>query len=183
MKELRFECLKSDAGIFLYWKKGTNIVVAVIYVDDALFYGPTKAIVDEIKSLFMKRWECRDLGPAISFLNMWIKFDGHKILIDQCLYLEKVLEHFGMQNAKIAPTPLPQGYYPSKHLGSVDSELRSRFQQVIGSLLYITLGTRPDVAYAVAALSQHAANPSKEHLDKALYIYQYLLGVYFQPPF
>ena len=103
MKELRFECLKSGAGIFLYWKKGTNIVVAVIYVDDALFCGPTKAIVDEIKSLFMKRWECRDLGPATSFLNMWIKCDGHKILIDQCLYLEKVLEHFGMQNAKIAP--------------------------------------------------------------------------------
>ena len=38
------------------------------------------------------------------------------------------------------------------------------------------LGTCPDVAYAVAALSQHAANPLEEHLDKALYICQYLLG-------
>ena len=63
MKELRFECLK---------QKGTNIVVAVIYVDDTLFCGPTKAIVDEIKGLFMKKWECRDLGPATSFLNMQI---------------------------------------------------------------------------------------------------------------
>ena len=107
---------------------------------------------------------------------MQIKRDGHKILIDQCSYLEKVLKCFGMQNARTTPTPLPQGYYPSKHLGSVDPELQSRFQQVIRSLLYITLGTRPDVAYAVAALSQHAANPSKEHLDKALYICRYLLG-------
>ena len=170
MKELGFECLKSNASIFLYRKKGTNIVVAVVYVDDALLCGPTKAIVDEIKGLFMKKWECRDLGPATSFLNMRIKRDGCKILIDQCSYLEKVLEHFGMQNARTAPTPLPQGYYPSKHLGLVDPELQSHFQQVIGSLLYITLGTCPDVAYAVAALSQHAANPSKEHLDKALYI-------------
>ena len=78
--------LKSDAGIFLYQKKGMNIVVAVIYVDDTLFCGPTKAIVDEIKGLFMKKWECRDLG----------QHDGHKILIDQCSYLEKVFEHFGM---------------------------------------------------------------------------------------
>ena len=123
MKELGFECLKSDAGIFLYRKKGTNIVVAIVYVDDTLFCGPTKAIVDEIKGLFMKKWECRDLGPAASFLNMRIKCNGRKILIDQCLYLEKVLECFGMQNAKITPIPLPQGYYPSKHLGSVDSEL------------------------------------------------------------
>ena len=111
MNELRFECLKSDAGIFLYWKKGMNIVVTVVYIDDILFYGPTKAIVDEIKGLFMKKWEYRDLGPATSFLNMWIKCKGHKILIDQCSYLEKVLEHFGMQNARTAPTPLPQGYY------------------------------------------------------------------------
>ena len=75
-----------------------------------------------------------------------------------------------MQNARTTPTPLPQGYYPSKHLGLVDPELQSHFQQVIGSLLYITLGTYPDVAYAVVALSQHATNPSKEHLNKALYI-------------
>ena len=111
MNELRFECLKSNAGIFLYWKKGMNIVVTVVYIDDILFYGPTKAIVDEIKGLFIMKWEYRDLGPATSFLNMWIKCKGHKILIDQCSYLKKVLEHFGMQNARTAPTPLPQGYY------------------------------------------------------------------------
>ena len=123
MKELRFEHLKSDTGIFLYWKEGTNIVVAIVHVNDALFCGSIKAIVDEIKGLSKKKWECRDLDPATSFLNMQIKHDGRKILIDQCSYLEKVLEHFGMQNAKITSTPLPQGYYPSKHLGSVDSEL------------------------------------------------------------
>ena len=123
MKELGFECLKSDASIFLYWKEGMNIVVTVIYVDDTLFCGPTKAIVDEIKGLSMKKWECRDLGPATSFLSIWIKHEGHKILIDQCSYLEKVLECFGMQNARTAPTPLPQGYYSSKHLDSVDSKL------------------------------------------------------------
>ena len=72
---------------------------------------------------FMKKWESRDLGPATSSLNIQIKCEGCKILIDQCSYLEKVLEHFGMQNAKITPTPLPQDYYPSKHFGSVDPEL------------------------------------------------------------
>ena len=82
MKELGFEHLKSNAGIFLYRKKGTNIVVAVVYGDDALFCGPTKAIVDEIKGLFMKKWECRDLGPATSSLNIQIKCEGCKILID-----------------------------------------------------------------------------------------------------
>ena len=36
------------------------------------------------------------------------------------------------------------------------------------------LGTRPDIAYAVTKMSQYSANPSKEHLEKALYIFRYL---------
>ena len=146
MKELGFERLKSDASIFLFWKKGTNIVVAVVYVDDSLFCGPTKAIVKEVKDTFMHKWECRDLGPAKEFLHMRIHQDGSNIMIDQCAYLEKVLEQFQMQNAKITPTPLPQGYYPLTYNGPVDPALQSRYQQVIGSLLYLSLGTRPDIA-------------------------------------
>jgi hypothetical protein len=38
------------------------------------------------------------------------------------------------------------------------------------------LGTRPDIAFAVTKLAQFAANPSKEHLDKARYIVRYLAG-------
>ena len=38
------------------------------------------------------------------------------------------------------------------------------------------LGTRPDIAYAVVKLSQFAANPSEDHLNRALYICRYLLG-------
>ena len=58
LQELCFECLKSEAGIFFYKKKGTNIVISIIYVDDALFCGPNKAVVDSIKAQFMRKWEC-----------------------------------------------------------------------------------------------------------------------------
>ena len=108
---------------------------------------------------------------------MRIVRDGSKVHIDQCAYLQTVLQRCGMQNAKSATTPLPAGYVPSKNLdGVTDPELRSRFQTVIGSLLYLMLGTRPDIAFAVTKLAQFAANPLKEHLDKALYICRYLVG-------
>ena len=72
MKDLSFECLKSNAGIFLFQKKNTSIVVAVVYVNDALFCGPTKEFVDGVKGAFICKWECRDLGPAKEFLHMRI---------------------------------------------------------------------------------------------------------------
>ena len=55
LKELGFKHLKSKAGIFFYRKEGTNVVIGIIYVDDALFCGPNKAIVDPIKLQFMHK--------------------------------------------------------------------------------------------------------------------------------
>jgi len=43
--------------------------------------------------------------------------------------------------------------------------------------LYLMLGTRPDIAFAVIKMSQFLANPSQEHLDKAKYIFHYLVGM------
>ena len=141
VKDLGFEHLKSDAGIFLFQKENTSIVVAVVYVDDALFCGPTKDLVDEVKGAFMHKWKCRDLDLAKEFLHMRIQRNGSKILIDQCAYLEKVLERFSMTNVRSSTTPLPQGYYLLSYNGQVDPDVQSHFQQVIGSLLYIMLGT------------------------------------------
>ena len=70
MKDLGFERLKSNAGIFLYKRKGTTTVVAIVYVDDALFCGSDIKTIKEIKAAFMKCWKCRDLGPAKEFLHM-----------------------------------------------------------------------------------------------------------------
>ena len=47
---------------------------------------------------------------------------------------------------------------------------------MIGSLLYLLLGTRADIAYHVAKMSQHSVNPSQDHLNKAYYIICYLIG-------
>ena len=176
LKELRFECLKSEAGIFFYKKKGTNVVVGIIYVDDALFCGPNKTIVDSIKVQFMCKWGCQDLGEPNEFLQMCITCKGHTIHLDQCVYLQKVIKCCSMLNAKSASTSLPAGYYAAKNTEPIDAELCSHFQIVIGSLLYLMLGTRPDIAFAVTHLLCHSANPSQDHLNKVLYICCYLIG-------
>ena len=52
----------------------------------------------------------------------------------------------------------------------------TNYQSIIGSLLYLMIGTRPDIAYAVTHLSQFCTNPSPEHYKAALHICQYLVG-------
>jgi hypothetical protein len=98
------------------------------------------------------------------------------ISIDQMDYLQKVLEWCGVANAKPVSTPLPEGYKPEFNSATLNSELQLRFQMVIGLLLYIMLGTHPDIAFAVTKLAQYTANPSQTHYDKAIHICHYLLG-------
>ena len=59
---------------------------------------------------------------------------------------------------------------------AINPELQRRYQMVIGSLLYLMIGTRPDIVFAVTKLAQFAARPSEEHFNKALYICRYLRG-------
>jgi hypothetical protein len=129
--------LVSDSGIFV--NKDKTIVI-IVYVDDVLFLGAKIKDISSLKQRFMKIWECRDLGDAQEFLHMCIVKSKGCIKIDQVDYLHKVLQHFNLLNAKAPPTPLPEGYQPKPNSTTADPELRSKFQQVIGSLLYIMIG-------------------------------------------
>src|SRR5262249_6829597 len=95
---------------------------------------------------------------------------------NQVPYLDALLQHFNLLNVHKTSTPLPAGYKPVPHDGNPDPKLRHRLQTMIGSLLWIMLGTRHDIAFAVTKLPQFAVNPSQVHMDKALHICQYLLG-------
>ena len=66
-----------------YNTKLPNIAtVLLLSVDDVLFCGPNKAIVDEVKAHFMQKWDCRDLGEVCKFLHMCICWNGCNISIN-----------------------------------------------------------------------------------------------------
>jgi hypothetical protein len=81
-----------------------------------------------------------------------------------------------MENTCSTSTPLPEGYIPLPNDEPKDPTLQSHFQTVIGLLLYLIIGTCLDITFAVTALSRHSANPSQDHLNKALYICHYLVS-------
>jgi hypothetical protein len=48
------------------------------------------------------------------------------------------------------------------------------YQSQLGAIMYAMLGTRPDLAYAVTALSQHTATPGNEHAVALTHVSCYL---------
>jgi hypothetical protein len=67
-----------------------------------------------------------------------------------------------MADASPHNTPLPTG--ADEHLKKFDGQATAsdikHYQSLIGSLLYLQIGMRPDISFAVSRLAQYTANPS-----------------------
>lgn len=50
------------------------------------------------------------------------------------------------------------------------------FRQAIGSLMYLMVGTRPDIAFAIGKLSQHSENPCSHHWTVVKRVLSYING-------
>ena len=175
MKDLGFTCLHLDAGIFVC-QEGTRLIMAVVYVDDVMFFGKNEKLVKKKKTLFMAKWECQDLRDVEGFLHMHITHTRTGITIDQCDYLEKVLTRFQLTNAKAAITPLQSNWEPKANTGKATAAEITRYQSIIGSLLYLMIRTCPDITFAVTHLLQFSTNPTEDHYKAAQHICCYLVG-------
>src|SRR5258707_8466033 len=136
--------------------------------------------VKQLKEKLSLRYEMSDLGEIQSYLGMQICQDCSKkrIEVDQSGYIRSILDRFGMADANPHPTPLPAGAdaHLIKNTAQATQAEVKHFQSLIGSLLYVQIGTRPDISFAVSRLVQYAANSSPQHLHLATYVLPYLLG-------
>ena len=79
-------------------------------------------------------------------------------------------------DANDTKTPLPTRVHLTKSENLSSTNLRTEYQQLIGTLLYAALGTRPDIAFAVTQLSRFNSDPTEEHLRYAKYVLRFLKG-------
>ena len=100
------------------------------------------------------------------------------ITIDQCNYLEKVLTKFQSTDTKAAITPLPTSWEPKANTGKAMAAEITCYQSIIGSLLYLMIGTRPDIAFTITHLLQFSTNPTEDHYKAAQHACHYLVGTH-----
>jgi hypothetical protein len=94
------------------------------------------------------------------------------ITLSQEKYIEDVLRHFKKSNACPISTPVLANEHLAK-LPSPKINIKS-YQSALGALMYPMLGTRPDIAYAIAALGHYATNPGPEHQRTLDWLFRYL---------
>lgn len=137
-----------------------GILLIALYVDDLLIAGSSPSEVKSVKDKLSHRFEMKDMGEAKVILGIEISRDRstRRLFINQSEYTRNLLERFGMVNSNPVVTPMDKSYIeglPVKNTPAIDVPYR----QAIGSLMYLMITTRPDIAFAIGKLSQHNQNP------------------------
>jgi hypothetical protein len=97
-------------------------------------------------------------------------------MIDQQAYTKGIITRFNMHNSKPRHILLLEGIHLEKGASDFKAEASQRtfYQQMIGSLIYLMIGTRPDIAWSISQLSQYMQKPTDEHMEAAKHIFRYL---------
>jgi len=86
-----------------------------------------------------------------------------------------LLEAFGMDKATPNKTPMASGVKLTKTRKGLLPE-GNRYAELVGSLLFLSTTTRPDIAFAVGVLSRFMSCPEQDHIRAAKGVLSYLRG-------
>jgi transposase InsO family protein len=169
-------------GLFL----GDGIIV-LVYVDDIMILTSTIDKLTSICEALNRRFRAAPpkgasipIGDHFQYVGLDVQFDreSHTVYINQSGYIAKVLEQFGMTNCRPRYTPMEEGFKlclgtgeTGEHPEPVDQSL---YRQAIGSLLYIALSSRPDIAYAATTLGRFSSSPNSTHWTAVKHLLRYL---------
>ena len=170
--KIKFKRLISDPCIYV--KKDTNnkiICLIGVYVDDILLAG-TDFEINKTKSLLTKYFELSDLGEIKYIIGIQFEKLKDGYLIHQEKYTNYILNKFKFNELKPISNMMP----------TQDIKLKEKlfntkkYQQVIGSLLYLATCTRSDILFAVVKASRNASKPSLYDWENVKRIIKYLKG-------
>ncbi|CAL8114287.1 unnamed protein product [Prunus armeniaca] len=166
---------KSLSEPTLYIKaRGEDILIVSIYVDDIVYTGSCKSILEEFKEYMKMKYEMTDSGLLHHFLGMRVIQTNSSIFIHQKKYASSLLSKFGLNEAKTITTPLVATEKLSKDDGN-GSTSEERYRSTMGSLLYLTT-TRPDIMHAASLLARFMHCPTNKHYGIAKRVLRYIKG-------
>ncbi|KAF6527735.1 hypothetical protein HZS61_008037 [Fusarium oxysporum f. sp. conglutinans] len=155
-------CFKKEGILFFF------------YVDDVIV-AYRKARGDKANELINQlqlRYKLTGGNPVQWFLGMEVIRDrpARKIWLSQTAYIDKIAN---LANKGTATVPMTQTELRPR-IGLATPAGIQRYQRKVGSVLYIAVNTRPDIAFAVSRLARFLTNPGRAHQEAADRVIHYL---------
>jgi hypothetical protein len=160
----------------VYFSGNKELIVA-IYVDDFLIFYKDRKCLENLQNILTNTFKMKDIGDAKGCIGIRINRNDEKIELDQQIYVEEILKRFGMTDCKPVKNPACTSIHLTKEMdGDDESDKDVPYQEAVGSLLFLSQGTRPDIAQAVNEVSRYNSYHTKSHWAAVKRIFRYLRG-------
>lgn len=110
---------------------------------------------------------------ADNFLGIEIELrEDSSIKIHQEAYAQNILSRFGMADRTSVSTPTLK--VSEVQESGKENKKKFAFREAVGALVYLMLGTRPDLTFSVGILSRTLEKPTDENITRLKRAFRYL---------
>jgi hypothetical protein len=173
----KFGLIPSESDPCLYHRHHKEeFTMVIIWVDDGLVCSNSSKAISDIINYLADHFEMRS-SEANHFVGLSI-FRNRKektLYLSQPEYTEKILQRFHMDGCHPVSLPATPGAFLNKE-ENLKKTIQVPFKEAIGSLMYLMLSSRPDIAFALNQASQFCENPQAAHWAAVKKIFSYLQG-------
>jgi hypothetical protein len=176
---------KTDPSVYVFKCPSYRTLIISTWVDDLWYYFDKKdeeryrVIERAIRGLFNGMKEAVELHALLG-MRVRRNRNARTLTIDQQAYTEELMKKMNLQHAKATVSPAID-----KNLCKADSAATAEekaelgnvpYQEAVGSLIWLSSQTRPDIAFPVSVLTRFMSNPGRKHWEAAKRVLRYLKG-------
>lgn len=122
---------------------GKNLAYLLLYVDDIILTGSSKALLDQVTGCLKKEFPMSDMGHLTFFLGIKAENNQAGILMSQQHYAKEIIDRACMRDSKHVSTPVDINSKLSAE-GSDQIDNPTEYRSLAGALQYLMV-TRPDI--------------------------------------
>lgn len=180
-EDMGWSACVSDPSLYHRRSRTGRLMMIYRFVDDmqGQHHEEDTAEFEEHSGKLCKRFGIKKLQDAAWMLGMRITRNlaaAGTITLDQEQYISKALERFGLAECKVANSPEVPGAATDSTPGLDKPTDRQRFMEMVGTLMYAAISTRPDIAHATYYLAANMVAPTSRHMLAAERVFRYLAG-------
>ena len=161
----------------LYTNKANDLFFA-LYVDDGILAAKTEKTLVKAISLLVSRFKVT-MGELGSFVGIQVeRLANGNLKLHQEAYAKRILERFNMRHCKSISTPVDAGIKLDDQRSATGQQGEESFpyREAVGAIMFLTVCTRPDLAFAVSMLSQFLETAGPAHWTAVKRVMRYISG-------
>ena len=151
-------------------------MILAIHVDDILLVGAFLDNLKQAERLLHAEFDMASIGEAAWFLGVEIarSWKNKSIDISQKAYIERIISRFGMDDCHGIQVPMDSNTTLHPIQRNKKPANWKLFEQAISALLWLIVGTCPDICVVVGYRSQFNSNTIKQHWQAVKRVLRYL---------